>query len=176
MHIAQVKFAEAAAGSFRKKTDSDDSQGGDEYYAIVSNGSPERKENHRDPSQYSGLQQLDDLFEGSSQNHCDSPHDTQSYRDFAAGGHVESDKKLAAMMEREAAEARGKQLDEENFAALFSDPVDAVVVDMSKKMTLVRTLSNGKGGRRGVWKGTYRPPRSKNASPSKKEEASLLDL
>ena len=44
------------------------------------------------------------------------------------------------------------------------------------KMTLVRTISNGKGGSRGLSKGTYEPPRSTNASPAKEEEVSLLDL
>ena len=108
-------------------------------------------------------------------SHHGNPQDTQPYRDFAAGGHAEYDKNLAALAEREAAEARGKQLDEENFAALFRDPGDAALVDKNKTMTLVRTMSNGKGGSRGVWKGNYKPPRSENARPSKKEEASLLD-
>ena len=79
------------------------------------------------------------------------------------------------LMERQAAEARGKQLDEENFAALFGDAEDASLVDETKKMTLIRTKSNGKGGTRGVWKGTHEPPKSKEAGPSKREEASLLD-
>lgn len=65
--------------------------------------------------------------------------------------------------------------------ALFSDPSDAVLVDKTKKMTLVRTISNVKGESRGVWTGTYKPTyepsSSKDASPRKKEEAShLLDL
>ena len=65
----------------------------------------------RDSSQFSGSPQLEDR-----QPYRDIPHDTQPYVDYAAGRHVESDKALAALGEREAAEARGKQLDEENFA------------------------------------------------------------
>lgn len=99
-----------------------------------------------------------------------SPHNTQPYRDFATGGHVESDRNLAALLQREAAEAQGKQLDKENFAALFSNSEGAVPVDETKKMTLVRRMPDGKGGSRGVWKEAF------GGSPSKKEEASLLDL
>ncbi|CAD6587978.1 MAG: hypothetical protein ASARMPRED_003367 [Alectoria sarmentosa] len=119
-----------------------------------------------------GSPQLQDHSSYEGRPYSGISHDTQPYRDFAAGGHVEFDKNLVALAEQEAAEARGKQLDEENFAALFSDPGDATLVANSKKMTLVRTMSNGEGGSRGVWKGTYKPPRPKNASP----EASLLDL
>ena len=124
------------------------------------------------PSQLLGSPQLQDHSSYEGRPYSGISHDTQPYRDFAAGGHVEFDKNLVALAEQEAAEARGKQLDEENFAALFSDPGDATLVANSKKMTLVRTMSNGEGGSRGVWKGTYKPPRPKNASP----EASLLDL
>ena len=109
-----------------------------------------------------------------TQPHRDIPQSTQSFRDYAAGGHVEADRRLAALAERDAAEARGRQLDEENYAALFSDP--AVLVDKTTKMTLARITSDGEGGSRGVWKGTYEPQRSTNASPAKEEEASLLDL
>ena len=109
-----------------------------------------------------------------AQPYRDIPQSTQSFRDYAAGGHVEADRRLAALAERDAAEARGRQLDEENYAALFSDPV--VLVDKTTKMTLARITSDGEGGSRGLWKGTYEPQRSTNASPAKEEEASLLDL
>ena len=117
-------------------------------------------------SRFSGLPHLEDR---------DSPRDIQPYRNFAAGGYVESDKNLAALGEREAAEARSTRLDEENFASLFSDVGDSSLIDKTKKMTLVRTMSNGKGGSRGVWSGFYRRPSFKNAGPSREEEASLLD-
>ncbi|KAF6225742.1 hypothetical protein HO133_009744 [Letharia lupina] len=170
-HAAPLDYAEGATGSSNIKTSPYYPQAGAANYATVFNGTPEKKKKLRNSSQFSGPPQLEDR-----QPYRNIPHDTQSYRDFAAGGHVESDKNLAAMVEREAAEARGKQLDEENFAALFSDPGDAVLLDKTKKMTLVRTMSNGKGGSRGVWKGVWnKPPRSKDASPSKKEEVSLLD-
>ena len=133
--------------------------------------SPEEERKLRGSSQISGSRQLEDrqLFR-------DIPHDTQPYRDYAAGGHVESDKALATLCEREAAKAQGKHLDEENFRLLFSDPADAVLVEKTEKMTLVRTRSNGKGGSRGLWSGSYEVPSSKNVSSRTKEEArSLLD-
>ena len=51
------------------------------------------------------------------------------------------------------------------------------VIDKITKMTLARVTSNGEGGSRGLWKGTlwkgtYEPQRSINASPAKEEEAS----
>ena len=107
-----------------------------------------------------------------AQPHRDIPQSTQPFRDYATGGHVEADRRLYALAERDAAEARGRQLDKENYAALFSE---AVLVDKTEKMTLARTKSNGEGGSRGLWKGTYEP-RSANASPTKEEETSLLDL
>ena len=106
----------------------------------------------------------------------DISQDTQPYRDFAAGGHVESDRNLVALVEREAAEARGKQLDKENFAALFGHSEEEGLVERTENMRLVRTMSNGKGGSRGLWKGTYGSSKYQTASTSAKEEASLLDL
>ena len=130
----------------------------------MSNGSLERKRTLRGSSRYSGSPQRN------------VPQDTQPYRDFAAGGHIESDKNLVALVEQEAAKARGKQLDEENFAALFNDQRNDLLVDGVEQMTLVRTMSDSKGGNRGKWKGTYTTPsRSHDASPNKNEEASLLD-
>ena len=107
-----------------------------------------------------------------TQPHRDIPQSTQPFRDYATGGHVEADRRLHALAERDAAEAQGRQLDKENYAALFSD--SAVLVDKTEKMTLARTRSNGEGGSRGLWKGTYEP--STNANPTKKEETSLLDV
>ena len=132
-------------------------------YASVSNGSPKKKRMLRNSSQYPDSPQRD------------VPQDTQAYRDFAAGGHVESDKNLVALVERETAKARGKQLDEENFAALFSNQGDDALTDEIEKMTLVRTSSDKEGGNRGLWKGTYKTLMSQDTSPSKREEASLLD-
>ena len=89
---------------------------------------------------------------------------------------MESDRNLVALGEREAAEARGKQLDKENFAALFGNTEEESRVARTEKMRLVRTKSNGKGGSRGLWEGTYESSRYQTASTSMKEEASLLDL
>ena len=110
------------------------------------------------------------------QPHRDIPQATQPYRDFATHGHAESDRNLAALAEREAAEALqryGEQLDEENFAALFNDPGDSVLINQTKEMKLVHTKPDGKGGNRSVWKGTYN--RSTQAHSTSKEEPSLLD-
>lgn len=175
-HAAPFDYAEAANGSFKGKTRSYDPRAGPAKYATVLNKPPERKRKLRNSSQLSISPQLEDKLVDEGRSDRGVLHNTQPYRDFAAGGHVEYDKNLAALAEREAAEAQGKQLDDDNFAALFGDPEDAALIDKTKKMTLVRTMSNGQGGSRGVWKGTYKPPRSKNTSPSKKEEASLLDL
>lgn len=106
---------------------------------------------------------------------------TKGFRNFAAGGHLESDRKLAAMAERDDTEARQKRLDEENFAALFGGKENEVAADNKQKtkkgndVNLVRTLDNGLGGSRGVWKGTMEVPQKKGG-PSKEQEPSLLDL
>ena len=114
-HAAPFSYAEAATGSFKKiKTSPSKSQAEAPIYTTVFNGSPKRKRMLRDSSQFSGSPQLEDR-----PPYRDIPHDTQPYVDYAAGRHVESDKALAALGEREAAEARGKQLDEENFAVSY---------------------------------------------------------
>ena len=140
-------------------------------YATGLHGSFEARRKLRDGSQVSGSPQLED------QTYRVTPRNTQPYRDFATGGHVKSDKNLTALMKQEAAEAQGKRLDDRNYAALFSEPGDGVLVDEKiKKMTLVRTMSDGKGGSRNVWKGTYDPGSNNGSSLDKKEETSLLDL
>ena len=163
IHAAPLGYAEDAIGSSRSKTCPHGPQEGATNYATVLNGSSERR-TLRDSSPYSGSPQRD------------IPQDTQPYRNFAAGGHVESDKNLVALVERKAAEARSRQLDDVNFDALFREAGDDALVDESEKMTLVRTTPNENGGNRGLWKGTYKPSRPQDASLSKKEEASLLDL
>lgn len=164
IHAAPPHYAEDATESSGSKTCPQGSQVGATNYAAVFNGSPERKRTLRDSSQYSGSPPRD------------IPQDTQPFRDFAGGGHVDSDKNLVALVERKAAEARSRQLDDVNFDALFREAGDKAPVDEIEKMTLVRTISKKDGGNRGLWKGTYRPSRSQDASPSKKEEPSLLDL
>lgn len=163
-HAASLTYAEAANRSSKIKTSSYYPQVRAANSAPTFNGSAETKRKLRHSSQFSGSPQLD--REG--QSYREVAHRTQSYRDFAAGGHFVADKDLAALTEREDAEARGKQLDEENFAALFTDPGDSILVEKTEKMTLVQKMSDGRGVWKGVWKG---PP----SSPSKKEEVSLLD-
>lgn len=107
---------------------------------------------------------------------------TQGYRDYAAGGHVASDKSLAALQAKQDAAARQERLDEENYRALFAETDEDLkpkkAVDDNVK--LVRTMSNGKGGNRGRWEGTFQVPKAENKKPGKKEEkeeeVNLLDL
>lgn len=119
----------------------------------------ELKCNACESSQSLGSRQPEDQSADESQSRRKDAHNTEPYRIFAAGGHVEHDK----VGERE---ARGKALDEENFDNLFGFQGAKV------KSTLVRTMPNGKS----VWKDTYLPSKSENASPRKREEGSLLDL
>lgn len=103
---------------------------------------------------------------------------SQGYRKFAAGGHIESDRMFAAMAETENAEARQKRLDkldEENAAALFGGTEEEVAAEKKKNnnMKLVRTMEDGKGGSRGIWKGTMKVPQKEKGV--KKQERSLLD-
>ena len=102
-------------------------------------------------------------------------HNTHSFRDFAAGGHVDADKRLAESTEQEQIEARQKRLDEESFAALFGDPSAPVLTENKDKVNLVRTKEDGFGGSRGVWKGTFEVPRAEDSKSKSKNERSLLD-
>lgn len=158
-----ANHAEAATASSGRKTCPHDPQAEAANYAMLFDRSPEKTRTLRHSLRHSGSPQRD------------LPQATQPFRDFAAGGHLQSDENLVTLMEREAAEARGRQLDEDNYAALFGDPGDDVLIDGIGKMTLVHTMSNGKGGDRGVWKGTYKASRIQDASTRKKEEPSLLD-
>lgn len=56
-----------------------------------------------------------------AQANRDIPQSTQSFRYYAAGGHVEADRRLAVLAERDIVEARGRQLDLEIHVACFSD-------------------------------------------------------
>ncbi|KAK4697938.1 helicase required for RNAi-mediated heterochromatin assembly 1, partial [Lecanoromycetidae sp. Uapishka_2] len=96
------------------------------------------------------------------------------YRNFAAGGHLESDRNFAAMAEQDSVEVRQKRLDEENFAALFGGPEQGTAVGKQDDMKLVRTKNDGRGGTREIWKGTMEVPQAKKVG-SKKQESSLLD-
>lgn len=105
--------------------------------------------------------------------------DTRAFQDYAAGGHIEADRNLAAIAERENAEARLEQLDEENFAALFSEVNVAkggILTEKPDNVNLVRTKTDGQGGSRGIWKGTFEVPRKDMNMGTSKEGASLLDL
>ena len=111
---------------------------------------------------------------------------TQGYRDYAAGGHVASDKSLAALQTKQDAAARQERLDEENYRALFPETEEGLKPKKAGEdnVKLVRTISNGKGGNRGRWEGTFQVPKAENKKPGKQpgkkeemvEEVNLLDL
>ena len=109
---------------------------------------------------------------------------TQGYRDYAAGGHVASDKSLAALQAKQDAAARQERLDEENYRALFPETGEGLKPKKAADddVKLVRTMSNGKGGNRGRWEGTFQVPKAENKKPEKpekkekEEEVNLLDL
>ena len=107
---------------------------------------------------------------------------TQGYRDYAAGGHVASDKSLAALQAKQDAAARQERLDEENYRALFPETGEGLKPRKAADddVKLVRTISNGKGGNRGRWEGIFQVPKAENKKPGKEEgkeeEVNLLDL
>ena len=99
----------------------------------------------------------------------------QSFRDYIEGGYDKSDQAIADSAHKHAVDAQLQRLDAENAAALFSPCDDTLLAGEIKGMKLVRTKDDGRGGKRGVWTGTYAPPQREN-TVSKKEEASLIDL
>ena len=112
-------------------------------------------------------------------------HQTQGYRDYAAGGHVASDKSLAALQAKQDVAARQKRLDDENYRALFPETemeegLKAKKAGDNDNVKLVRTMEDGKGGNRGRWEGTFRVPKAENrkvvGKEEKAEEVNLLDL
>lgn len=172
-HLAPlIPYAESATASSQKNPNPYGPQTGSANHTPPLNESPEQQKTKltlRAPSQISSPPQPDDR---PTPNHdIDLARATQPFRDYAEGGHVASDRTLAALAEREAAEARGRRLDEESFDLLFrNDPADGVVVDGNEAVRLIRPVGGGGGGR-GVWKGTW----SADAGSGRKEEASLLD-
>ena len=100
------------------------------------------------------------------------PGSMDAFNDYAQGGHVNHDQSLANIAEQRANEARLKELDAENAAALFGLPDVLDPAASASQVELVRT-KDGMGGVRNVWAGTYKPP----ARPQQghKREDSLLD-
>ena len=162
---APFTYAQAATGSYRIPL------AGVTDHATLFSESPEREEQVRHYPKDTGLLHFENRVVDKDRSNRDVPQNTQSYRDFAAGGHVQSDKNLVTLAERGAAEAQTAKLDEENYAALFGDRQDDRTIDEGDKMTLFRKKSNGKS----VWKGTWRPSRSESVNRSENEKASLLD-
>ena len=98
----------------------------------------------------------------------------QAFRDFANGGHVQSDAELAALAARQAMnQLRLEKADEEMASALFGNDDDGPSAAAATTTTTTTTTTRGKkkkqkqnvklvkssshpdGTTRGVWKGTY---------------------
>jgi len=142
-----------------------------------SESSPSTKQKQpRTSSQHDrlALEDLHELCRNSAPASQDLHQNIGPFRDYAAGGHVDSDNSFAMIAENESLEARQKRLDDETFAALFGE-TDAPGLAKSKdNVSLVRTKQDGEGGTRGIWKGTFEVPQANSIRP--KDEMSLLDL
>lgn len=104
------------------------------------------------------------------QDLVDLTPEAQRFRDFAAGGYIQAD---AAAVEA-AAKERLRQLDEENAAYLFGDPVvDTMLTPRTNELKLMGTRQAMGGTVRNTYEGFFSIPKSR-ASTSK-QEPSLLD-
>lgn len=135
----------------------------------------ERGRKPRNAPQSDVSPQLMEVSGDEEKTHRKIARETQAFRDYAAGGHVESDRSLVALAKQEAAEARRKQLDEDNWNALFGTLEDLVPAQKTKEATLVQFKSDGQGSNRSTWQGTFDPRRAQGAQSNTKE-TSLLDL
>lgn len=91
---------------------------------------------------------------------------TQAFRDFAEGGHIESDANFAAMLE---SQLDLQKADDAMASALFGGGIAE-----PQKVTLVRTASDANGTSRGIWKGVYGKEEAE-VDGAKDETPSLLD-
>ena len=82
---------------------------------------------------------------------------------------MESDKNLDLLTAQEQVETQQKRLDDENWAALFGDNKALPHTQSGENVNLVRTIPDGKGGSRGVWKGTFEVSRAGKSEKSKDE-------
>jgi hypothetical protein len=100
----------------------------------------------------------------------------QAFRDFANGGHVQSDAELAALAATETLrKLQLQKADQEMASALFGDDIVAAPETEKQQVTLVRTSSHPNGTTRGVWKGTYGMTEMEVLKEPQPQEASLLD-
>jgi len=99
----------------------------------------------------------------------DAP-ETQAYRDFAQGGHVQSDAILETLMTDALAKAQLEKADEEAEKALFGN----CGASDGRAFRLMRKIDNGDGEMvRGVWKGAFKA--GEGEVEGKGDEMSLLD-
>lgn len=104
----------------------------------------------------------------------DAP-ETQAYRDFAEGGHVQSDAIQETLMTDALAKAQLDKADEEAGRALFGDCEGGD----GRVFRLMRKIENGDGEMlRGVWKGAFKAGEGEvdvEGEGMGREERSLLD-
>lgn len=99
----------------------------------------------------------------------DAP-ETQAYRDFAQGGHVQSDAIQETLMTDALAKAQLEKADEEAEKALFGN----CGASDGMAFRLMRKIDNGDGEMvRGVWKGAFKA--GEGEVEGKGDEMSLLD-
>lgn len=100
----------------------------------------------------------------------------QAFRDFANGGHVQSDADLAAMAASESlSQLQLAQADQEMASALFGSDAIPATKNEKQKVTLVRSSSHPDGTKRGIWKGTYGMMEAEVLKEPQPQPPSLLD-
>lgn len=100
----------------------------------------------------------------------------QAFRDFANGGHVQSDAELAALAATEALnQLQLAQADQEMASALFGNDPAPATGGGKQKVTLVKSSSHPDGTKRGVWKGTFGIKEAEVLKEPQPQPPSLLD-
>lgn len=139
------------------------------YSSPKKGSSPNKRTSPAKPTQRSSLHDLDFRL-------IDAP-ETQAYRDFAKGGHVESDAMLETIVTDALAKAQLDKADEDAQRALFG--VENGEGSGEPSPRLMRTIGNEDGSpTRGVWKGVFRAGKGEveaKVDGGRGEERSLLD-
>jgi len=180
-----LDYAQTLAASFEKKANTMAGSPGKKAKALTS--SPEKKAtqplglpqgSHKKPKQQLvGNPMSSFTFPQLAEISNRGPYTgVQKFREYAEGGHVESDQRLADLAAEQQAKTRQDRMDEKNAASLFTPGEDAPPGRDMEEMKLVRTKTDGQGGSRGVWKGTYEAPAHEEHTSPSKDEVSLIEL